>query len=78
MTDRSYREILLSPAVLAQLTERTLEGEKVRAAWLDRGIVKRAEGIVRRNECGELVVSGDDGRETAVPRDAGVDRARRR
>ncbi len=61
-----------------KLTERTLEGEPVRAAWLDRGIVKRAAGIVRRNDAGELVIKGDDGSETAVPRDANVDRGQGR
>jgi len=57
-----------------KLTERTLEGEPVRAAWLDRDIVNRAAGIVRRNDAGELVVRGDDDTETPVPRVANVDR----
>ena len=61
-----------------KLTERTLEGEPVRAAWLDRGIVKRAAGIVRRNDAGELVIRSDDGSETPVPRDANVDKGRSR
>src|SRR5262249_52478115 len=55
------------------LTERPMEGEEVRATWVDRGIVKRAAGIVRRNDAGELVVRGDDGCEIPVPRDANVD-----
>lgn len=61
-----------------KLTERTLEGEPVRAGWLDRSIMKQAAGIVRRNESGELVVRSDDGSETPVPRDANVDRGRGR
>ena len=61
-----------------KLAARTLEGEPVRAAWVDRGIVKRAAGIVRRNDAGELVVRGADGSESPVPRDANVDRARGR
>jgi hypothetical protein len=39
-----------------KLTERTMEGEPVRAAWLDRGILKQAAGIVTRNDVGELVI----------------------
>ena len=61
-----------------KLAARTLEGEPVRAAWVDRGIVKRAAGIVRRNDAGELVVRGDDDTETPVPRDANVDKGRGR
>jgi hypothetical protein len=59
------------------LTERTLEGEGVKAAWLDgHGQVRRAAGTVIRNEAGELVIENwADGirRETAVSRDANVD-----
>jgi hypothetical protein len=58
-------------------TERTLEGEDVKAAWLDRqGEVRRAAGKVIRNDAGELVIeSWADSirRESAVTRDANVD-----
>ena len=63
------------------LTERTLEGEEVKAAWLDRlGHLQRAVGKVVRNAEGELVVESwaDSARqEAAVPRDANVDVKRR-
>ena len=59
------------------LTERTLEGEEVKAAWLDgQGHIQRAAGKVMRNESGELVVeSWAKGvrQETPVSRDANVD-----
>jgi hypothetical protein len=58
------------------LTQRTLEGEHVRAAWLDRRTVHRAAGTVRRNDAGERVVeawAAGIRQETAVPRDAKVD-----
>jgi len=59
------------------LTERTLEGEEVKAAWLDRqGHLQRVAGKVMRSESGELVVeSWADGvrQETPVSRDADVD-----
>jgi hypothetical protein len=60
------------------LTERTLEGETVKAAWLDgQGQVRRAAGKVIRNEAGQLAIeTWADGirRETTVTRDANVDR----
>jgi hypothetical protein len=63
------------------LTERTLEGEEVKAAWLDRrGHLQRAAGKVVRNADGELVVESWVDRvrqESAVPRDANVDVKRR-
>ena len=63
------------------LTERTLEGEEVKAAWLDpQGQVQRAAGTVVRTDAGELVVESwaDSVRqEAAVPRDANVDVKRR-
>jgi hypothetical protein len=59
------------------LTEETLEGKQVKAAFLDRlGHVQHAAGIVRRNDAGELVVeSCADGvpSQTFVTRDANVD-----
>jgi hypothetical protein len=59
------------------LTERTLEGEEVKAAWLDgQGQVRRAAGKVIRNEAGALAIESraDQVRqETEVPRDASVD-----
>jgi hypothetical protein len=62
-------------------TERTLEGEQVKAAWLDQqGHVQRAAGTVVRTAAGELAVEGwADGvrQETAVSRDANVDVKRR-
>lgn len=63
-----------------KLTETTLEGERVAAAWQEKNQVERAAGKVIRNEAGELVIeSWADGvrRETAVPRDSSVDRNRR-
>jgi hypothetical protein len=63
------------------LTERTLEGENVKAAWLNQqGHLQRAAGKVIRSESGELVVeSRADGvrQETPVGRDANVDVKRR-
>jgi hypothetical protein len=63
------------------LTERTLEGEEVKAAWLGpNGHLQRAAGKVLRSESGELVVeSWAEGvrQESAVPRDANVDVKRR-
>ena len=63
------------------LTERTLEGETVTARFIGpHGGVERAEGKVVRTESGELAVeSWADGirRQTAVPRDASVDRTSR-
>ena len=63
------------------LTERTLEGEEVKVAWLDpQGHLQRAAGKVMRNEAGELVVESwaDSVRkQTPVGRDANVDRIRR-
>ena len=63
------------------LTERTLEGEEVKAAWLDRqGHLQRVAGKVMRSESGELVVESwvDSVRqETPVGRDANVDVKRR-
>ena len=60
------------------LTERTLEGKDVKAAWLDgQGQVQRAAGKVIRNEAGQLAIeTWADGirRETTVTRDANVDR----
>jgi hypothetical protein len=62
-------------------TERTMEGEQVKAAWLDQqGHVQRAAGKVVRTDAGELAVeSWADGvrQETAVSRDANVDVKRR-
>jgi hypothetical protein len=62
-------------------TERTMEGQHVKAAWLDEtGQVQRAAGQVVRNEDGQLVLeSFADGvrSESAVPRDANVDLTRR-
>jgi hypothetical protein len=59
------------------VTEQTLEGEDVQAAWMDaQGQVRRAAGKVIRNAAGELVIeSWADGirRESAVTRDANVD-----
>ena len=63
------------------LTERTLEGKEVSAAWLDRqGQFQRVAGKVMRSESGELVVENwvDSVRqETPVGRDANVDITRR-
>lgn len=63
------------------ITECPLEGEEVKAAWLDaESGVRHAVGKVIRNPAGKLVVeSWADGvrREDAVPRDANVDRVRR-
>jgi hypothetical protein len=75
LVERKWRRTSRRSGVL---TERTMEGEPVRAAWLERGIMKRAAGIVRRNDAGELVVRRDDSSETPVPRDANVDRGRGR
>jgi hypothetical protein len=62
------------------LTERTLEGEPVEATFLDpQGGLHHAAGMVRRNGAGTLVIeSWADGvrQETAVPRDASVDKGR--
>ena len=62
-------------------TERTLEGDEVRAAWLDQqGHVQRTAGKVVRTSTGELAVeSWADGvrQETPVSRDANVDVKRR-
>jgi hypothetical protein len=59
------------------LTERTLEGERVKAAWLDRqGHVQRVAGTVVRNADGELAIESlADGirSQTPVTRDANVD-----
>ena len=65
-----------------ELTERTLEGEHVEAAFLDRrGHLQHASGTVRRSDAGELVVveslTGGGRKETAVTRDANVERIRR-
>jgi hypothetical protein len=60
-----------------QVTERTLEGEHIKAAWIDReGQMQRAAGTVIRNDAGELVVeSWADGirQEVTVTRDASID-----
>jgi hypothetical protein len=60
------------------LTENPLTGNEVTASWIDpfAGGVRHANGTVRRNEAGRLVVeSWVEGvrRETEVPRDASVD-----
>ena len=59
------------------LTERTLEGKKVKATFLDpEGRLRHAAGKVSRNAVGELVVeSWADGvrQQTPVTRDANVD-----
>jgi len=59
-----------------EITERTLEGEQVKAAWMDRdGQLHHAAGTVIRNAAGELVVeswAGDERQETAVPRESMV------
>jgi hypothetical protein len=61
------------------LTQRPMIGRRVEATYLDpQGGLHHVAGIVRRNEAGELVVRGDDGTETPVPRDASVDQGRRR
>jgi hypothetical protein len=64
------------------LTERTLEGDWVAVRFFDRdGSICQAEGTVCRDEAGTLVVeSWADGvrRQTAVPRDASVDKSRDR
>jgi hypothetical protein len=61
------------------VTERPMIGRRVEATYLDpHGGLHQVSGIVRRNEAGELVVRGDDGTETPVPRDANVDRGRGR
>ena len=64
-------------------TERPMIGERATATFVDPpgdlfGTVRRGTGIVGRNDAGELVVRGDDGTETPVPRDASVDQGRRR
>ena len=63
------------------LSEQTLEGEQIKAAWMEgTGQVRRATGKVIRNPAGELVVeSWADGlrQEAAVPREANGDRVRR-
>jgi hypothetical protein len=59
------------------LTEQTMEGEHVRATWLEQGAPRRAAGIVRRNGAGELVIASQASgtpEETRVPRDANVDK----
>jgi hypothetical protein len=64
-----------------QVTERTMEGEQVRASFLDeQGHVRRVSGTVRRNDAGELVIESfaDQVRqETKVTRDASVERIQR-
>jgi hypothetical protein len=62
-------------------TERTLEGDEVKAAWLDQqGHVQRAAGKVVRTAAGELAVeswAGGVRQEATVSRDANVDVKRR-
>ena len=65
-----------------EFTERTLEGEHVEAAFLDRhGHLQHAAGTVRRSDAGELVVveslRGGGRKETAVSRNANVERISR-
>lgn len=65
-----------------ELTERTLEGEPVKVEFMDpQGHVQHASGIVQRSEAGELVVveslAGGGRKETAVTRDANVERLSR-
>ncbi|APW58616.1 hypothetical protein [Paludisphaera borealis] len=59
-----------------EMTERTLVGERVKAAWMDQeGQIQHAAGKVIRNESGELAVESQaDGirKETTVPRDSMV------
>ena len=75
LVERSWHHRSRRHGVLA---ERTLEGKEVTATFLDRhGHLQQAAGTVRRNEAGELVIeSWADGvrMETAVTRDASVDR----
>jgi hypothetical protein len=71
------REWIRTHAKGGELTERTLEGKDVKAEFLDRqDRLRQAEGTVRRNDTGELVIeSWADGvrQETAVSRNANVD-----
>lgn len=60
-----------------EMTERTREGQEVKATFLDReGRLRQASGKVIRNAAGQLSVeSWSNGvrSETTVPRDANVD-----
>jgi hypothetical protein len=56
-----------------------MTGQEVTATFVDPpgdlfGVVRTVSGIVRSNKAGKLVIASDDGTETAVPRDANVDR----